>query len=408
MSVILSIERMGARGEGLAAGPDGPLHLPGALPGETVQAAVAGDRGTLLVIETPSADRIEPFCPLFGRCGGCTLQHWAPEPYAAWKRGLVVRALEREGLETEVAPLVPAGGEGRRRVTLHARQGAGGVEVGFMAARSHDLVPVDRCPVLDPALAAAPERAQVIARALAASGKPLDIQLTATPSGLDVDVRGHGPVQPRLRTGLAAVADRLDLARLSVHGDVVVERRKPRLDMGRAHVELVPGGFLQATAAGEAALATLVGAEIGRARRVMDLFCGIGPFALRLSETAAVTAYDSDAAAIAALRRAAQTTPGLKPVEAAARDLFRRPVLPDELKKIDVVVLDPPRAGAEAQARWLAASVVPRVVSVSCDVRTFTRDARILVDGGFRLVAVTPVDQFTHTPHVEIVGVFRR
>jgi 23S rRNA (uracil1939-C5)-methyltransferase len=210
------------------------------------------------------------------------------------------------------------------------------------------------------------------------------------------------------QSGLARLAAALRLARLTRHGELIVQREAPSLMMGRARVALPPGSFLQATAAGEAELARLVLAHAGGARKVVDLFCGVGPFALRLGESARVTAIDSDAGAVTALQRAAQTTAGLKPVAASTRDLFRRPLLAPELADFDAVVFDPPRQGAEAQARMLAASRVPIVIAVSCNPATFARDARILVDGGYRLETITPVDQFRYSPHVELVAHFSR
>jgi 23S rRNA (uracil1939-C5)-methyltransferase len=178
--------------------------------------------------------------------------------------------------------------------------------------------------------------------------------------------------------------------------------------IGRARVALPPGAFLQATAAGEATLAELAEIHCRDANTVADLFCGIGPFALRLAERARVTAVDAEAAAIAALAGAARTTPGLKPIEVQTRDLFRRPFAPGELKGFDAVLFDAPRQGAAAQARELAASHVPVIVATSCNPATFARDARILVDGGYHLFQVTPVDQFLYTAHVELVALLRR
>jgi 23S rRNA (uracil1939-C5)-methyltransferase len=227
-------------------------------------------------------------------------------------------------------------------------------------------------------------------------------------AGLDIDVRGSGPLSPARVAELAQVAERLKLARLTRHGELIAQRATPTLSIGRARVALPPGCFLQPTAAGEAALAALVAEGCGEAKEIADLFAGVGPFALRLAERVRVTAIDSDQAAIAALKRAAETTPGRKPVATEVRDLFRRPLMAAELKRYDCVVFDPPRQGAEAQARTLAASGVPVVVAVSCNPTTFARDARILVDGGYRLKRVTPVDQFRYSFHVELVGRFER
>jgi 23S rRNA (uracil1939-C5)-methyltransferase len=250
--------------------------------------------------------------------------------------------------------------------------------------------------------------AWTIAEAVKGTNKPLDIHVTASDAGLDVDVRGSGALTLAQVTGLARVADQHKLARLTRHGEIVAQRVQPALKIGRANVPLPPGAFLQATAEGEAALARLVTGHVGKAKQVADLFCGVGPFALRLAESARVTAADSDAAAIEALKRAAAGASGLKPIETVTRDLFRRPYVASELKAFDAVVFDPPRQGAEAQARELAKSTVPVVVAVSCDANTFARDAKILVSGGYRLAAVTAVDQFRYSHHVETVAKFTR
>jgi 23S rRNA (uracil1939-C5)-methyltransferase len=337
------------------------------------------------------------------------MQHWSLAEYHLWKRSLVVEALAQANLIAPVADLVDAHGAGRRRAVLHARRGTHDVlEVGFTAPRAHHIVAIDACPVLAPGLDGAVPAAWAIAEVLTPTNKPLDIHVTATDSGMDVDVRGSGPLSTKQTTAIAGVADKHRLARLTRHGELVTQTSQPILRIGRTNVPLPPGAFLQATALGEATLAQLVTQHVGKAKRVADLFAGIGTFALRLAETARVTAADSEASAVKALERAAQTTSGLKQVEAVARDLFRRPYLPMELKNFDAVVFDPPRQGAEAQAHELAKSVVKTIVAVSCDAATFARDAKILIDGGYKLVGVTPVDQFRYSPHVELVATFER
>jgi 23S rRNA (uracil1939-C5)-methyltransferase len=294
-------------------------------------------------------------------------------------------------------------------MVLHARRGTHDVlQVGFSAPRAHHIVPIDRCPILAPGLERGIAAAWRLAEALKPLRKPLDIQFTATETGMDVDLRGSGPLGAGQTANLAGIASNLRLARLTRHGELIVQHEAPVVSMGRARVMLAAGAFLQATAAGEEELARLVLSHVGDARRVADLFCGVGPFALRLAERARVKAFDSDAGAVTALQRAAQATPGLKPVVAAARDLFRRPLLAQEMSELDALVFDPPRQGAEAQARAIAISRVPRVVAVSCNPATFARDARLLVDGGYRLAEVTPVDQFRHSAHVELVALFAR
>lgn len=412
MTERLVINRLAHRGDGVAESPSGPLYVPYTLPGETVEVErVPGhpDRRHLLRVDVASPERIAPFCQHFGICGGCAIQHWTADRYRAWKRDLVVAALQQAGLDTPVAELIDAHGEGRRRATFHARSGTHDViEVGFAALRHHHIVAIDHCPVLAASLDGAVAAAWAVAEVLEPQRKPLDIQVTATEAGIDMDVRGSGPLPPARMAELAGTANTHRLARLTRHGELIAQRSAPTVMIGRVRVTLPAGGFLQATAAGEQTLAQLAAEYIGEAKAIADLFCGLGPFALRLAERARIVAFDADAAAVAALKAAAGTTSGLKPVEATARDLFRRPLVAQELKRIDAVVFDPPRQGAEAQARELTKSEVPIVVAVSCNPATFARDARILVDGGFRLTAVTPVDQFRHSAHVEIVAKFER
>jgi 23S rRNA (uracil1939-C5)-methyltransferase len=408
----LVVNRIGHRGDGVADTAGGPVFVPYALPGETVEVEPVPshpDRRHLLRVEQPSPERIAPLCPHFGICGGCATQHWSRAQYRAWKRSLAIEALSQAGIDVPVGELIDAHGKGRRRVVLHARRGAHDVlQVGFAALRAHEIVGIDQCPILVPAMSGAISAAWSIAETLKDARKPLDIQITATDSGLDVDVRGSGALNARRTAQLAAIAEKHRLARLTRHGELVIQRAAPTIKIGRATVTLPPGAFLQATAEGEAALARLVDAATAKAKAIADLFCGVGPFALRLAERARITAADSDTGAVSALAKAAGTVSGLKPIDAQARDLFRRPFTAKELSQFDVVVFDPPRQGAQAQARELAASKVPIVIAVSCNPATFARDARILIDGGYRLTQVTPVDQFRYSAHVELVGRFER
>lgn len=412
MTERLAIDRLAHRGDGVADTAAGPVFVPYTLPGETVEVeSVPGhpDRRHLLRVETASPERIDPFCPHFGICGGCAIQHWIPARYRDWKHGLVVEALAQAGLDAPVDELIDAHGDGRRRATFHARRGTRDIiEVGFAALRAHHIVGIDRCPVLAPSLDGAIAAAWAIAEALEPQKKPLDIHATATDAGIDIDVRGSGPLNSA-RTGvMARLANTHKLARLTRHSELIAQRATPTIMIGRARVTLPPGSFLQATAAGEQTLARLVDAHIVDAKLIVDLFCGVGPFALRLAERARIIAFDADAGAIGALKQATNMTSGLKPIEAETRDLFRRPLVAPELKRVDAVVFDPPRQGAEAQARELAKSTVATVVAVSCNPATFARDARLLLDGGYKLKSVTPVDQFRHSAHVEIVAKLER
>lgn len=397
----LTIARMGWRGEGVA---EGPVYVAGTLPGEVVMADVEGERGILRAIETPSPDRIAPFCKHYGRCGGCQLQHWNEEAYRGWKAGQVVQAFARQGIAIAPPELIDAHGAGRRRVSLHVRKKGGVVTAGFMTARSHELHDLDSCPIVVPALATVPD----MARAIGAVLGDCDVALTATDAGIDCGVKAERQVVEQEYAKLARLAGQLAVARFTVNGETIVTKVQPSVTMGKAHVPIPPASFLQATAKGEEVLAELVLAGLGKAKSVADLFCGVGPFALRIARHARVQAFDSDRLAITALQSAARTTQGLKPVTAETRDLMREPLVSGELKDFDTVVFDPPRAGAEAQSKQLSKSQVKTVIAVSCDPATLARDAGILIGGGFKLNTVIAVDQFKWSSHVETVAVFQR
>ncbi len=398
----LDITGLGQRAEGLGRNESGTFFVPYTLPGETILAGIEGGRANLVRIEKTSPDRVEPFCRYFGICGGCQLQHWNQKPYAAWKRGLVETALRRRGIETQVGDLIDAHGAGRRRVSLHVRRKDGVTTAGFMQARSHVLLDIKHCPILVPAL----NNATAIASRLGEKLGDCDVALTATDGGIDAAVKAERKIAEREAPNLAKLAAELDLARLSVNDEIIVTHRTPSVRMGCSNVVLPPDSFLQATESGEAHLSECVMAALGKSKSVTDLFSGLGPFTLRLAETTRVSAFDSDRAAIAALSQAVRATPGLKPVETAVRDLFREPLVVNELKPFDAVVFDPPRAGAEAQARQLAKSKIKTVVAVSCNPLTLARDAEVLLGGGYRLQSITPIDQFKWTSHVETVAVF--
>ncbi|HWE48001.1 MAG TPA: class I SAM-dependent RNA methyltransferase [Caulobacteraceae bacterium] len=406
----LTIERIGGQGDGVAAGP---VFVPFSLPGERVNARVAGDRGDLVEVLSASADRVTPPCPHFGRCGGCALQHWATPPYLAWKREQVRLALAHRGLETDIAETVDCPPASRRRLALHVRPGPSGARLGFKGRGSWSLVDIETCPIADPALVRAlPALKRLGAAFLGRAKSAPTLHATLTLSGIDVDVTGVE------HAGLGVMADKLgrvaeaaeagDFARVTQSGEILYQTRQPVVRFGAATVALPAGGFLQATAKAEATMSQLAVDAVKGAKRIADLFCGAGAFSFPLAAVAPVLAADSSAPAITALKSAQASAPGLKPIAAEARDLFRRPLSAQELGKIDAVVFDPPRAGAEAQAHEIAKSKASVVVGVSCAPTTFARDARILVDAGFRLERITPVDQFLWSPHVELVGVFRR
>jgi 23S rRNA (uracil1939-C5)-methyltransferase len=401
----LTIEAMGARGEGMARSDGAPVYVPYALPGERVRVDVKGDRGRLIEVLEDAPDRVRPDCPHFGRCGGCLLQHWSQPSYAQWKRQLVVDALSRKGLtDIEITPLIDAHGAGRRRVTLTV---AGG-KAGFSAHRSHDHIPVITCPVLVPQLAQASKIAVGLVQALKLK-KPQRVHLLASDTGLDCELAGVDDPDLDARVRVAGVAEEFGLARVTASGEMLIERAQPVLNVEGVAVTPPPGGFAQATAAGEDALASIIVPALARHSVVADLFCGWGAFGLRLAKASRVLAVDSDRPAIAALEAATRGATGLKPLIARAHDLMRDPLTAPELKGITGSVFDPPRVGAAAQAAELAAArTIQTVVGVSCNAGTFARDASVLVQGGFKLERVVPVDQFKYSAHVEMVGVFSR
>jgi 23S rRNA (uracil1939-C5)-methyltransferase len=407
----LLIERVGAQGDGIGAGP---TFVPLTLPGERVLASGLGERARLIEVLRPSAERVTPPCPYFGQCGGCAFQHWDHTPYLAWKVEQVRLALAREGIETDFATAFAARPGERRRVALHARKGNRGLAVlGFKARRSWSVIDIDECVIAVPQITAAlPALARFAAPFFQHPKSAPILHVTATETGLDIDVTGvearSGGLSADNRVKIAARAAEADFARATLDGEPLYQARQPVVRFGDAVVVLPPGGFLQAVARAEEAMATVASDALAGLDRVADLFCGSGAFSFRLAKRASVLALDSEPAAIAALQGGRGVTPNLKAITAEARDLFRRPFLAMEMKKLDGVLFDPPRAGAAEQAGEIARSKVGVVVGVSCNPATFARDAAVLIAGGFRLDEVKPVDQFLWSPHIELVGVFRR
>lgn len=406
--VHCQINRLGHQGDGVADLDGRSVYVPLTLAAEQVEVDVVGDRGQLVSVTSPSADRVEPLCPHFGVCGGCSLQHFAEDAYRDWKRKIVEGALRHRDIECSVDPLVDAHGDGRRRVTVHTVHTATGVIAGFNRHRDRRIVDINACPVLDPGLRDIFDLARRLADVLTPVRGSLHVRALVCDNGVDVDIGGVDATDLVSHEALANLAARYDLARLTIAGEQLVERRSPTIRTGPADLVPSPTAFMQATNAGETTLADLVLANVPHDAVVADLFCGAGPFALRLAGGHPVLAVDIDEAAIQALDRAVRHTPGLKPVSIVRRDLFEDPLSCDELVGRDVVVFDPPRAGAEAQARKLAVSDVKTIIGVSCNPVTFARDAALLTEGGYQLTRVTPVDQFRHTSHVELVGVFQR
>ena len=402
MSDRFHIESLGAQGDGVTA--DG-VFISGALPGETVRAKAQGHRAELIEVLQPSADRVVPTCRHFGSCGGCALQHASDGLLAGWKRDLVFRALEQRGIsKVEIRPTITSPPGTRRRVVLTGRRTKKTAILGFHGAASDTIEPISECPVADPRIVAKLAGLAELVQAGASRKGALRVTVTTSEAGLDVAAEGGKPIEGGLYGQLVAVAATKDLARLSWNGDVVVSRRPPVQHFGPIQMVPPPGGFLQATSEGEEALIAQVLSAVRGATRIADLFCGSGTFTLPLATGAQVHAVEQEEAALQALDAAWRYAEGLRPVSTEARDLFHRPLLARDLAAYDAVVIDPPRAGARAQTEELAKSDVPLVASVSCNPATFARDARTLLDAGFRLDWVQPIDQFRWSPHVELAA----
>ena len=420
------IDRLGARGDGIADTPDGPLYVPLALPGEQVRVRPGAKRGEgraakLLDILEPVADRVTPPCRHFGTCGGCSVQHLAEPAYRDWKRDIVVTALARQGIEVPVVyPVVPTPPGDRRRAELAAlrlrgRQGA--TLLGFHARASRRIVDMAECVVLRPALRALIAPLRETLTQILTPGSGCDVLLTETSVGTDLLVTAKSPPRPEQALALAVFAEEADLARVSWASaragvEPVAQRRQPAVEINGVAVALPAGAFLQASAQAERLMAALVIENLGllpSRARVADLFAGLGTFTLPLAANGVrVHAVDNAGAALDALVAAAGTARLGGRITAETRDLAERPLMPAELSNYHAVVFDPPRAGAAAVARQLAVSEIPKVVAVSCNPATFARDAATLIEGGYRLVRVTPIDQFVYTGHVELVAGFVR
>jgi len=411
----IEIDAIGGRGDGIGRLGGKLVFVPYAAPGDRLRIRLEGERegGLLGRIVARLADgpgRTTPPCRHFADCGGCALQHLEPSAYRAWKQALLREALSRRGIEAPAASLVAVPPASRRRAVLAAEREGARIRLGFNAAASRRIVDLAVCPVLQPVLAGllAPLRA-ALAEVLAPRERA-DLALTATDSGVDLWLQSRRDLSLAARQALIGLAERYDLARISLGPDAepLILRRPPRILLGGAPVALPPGGFLQATVEGEAALTGAVLAALAGRGRVADLFAGCGTFSLPLAAQrhARVHAVEGDGPALAALAAAARGLDGRITTE--RRDLARAPLAAAEFDRFEAVVFDPPRVGAREQALEIGRSRLDLAVAISCNPSSFARDARILLDAGFRLESLLPVDQFLWSPHLELVASFRR
>ncbi len=404
----LTIDRIGHLGDGIAQGPDGPIYVPGLLPGEVVEGELQGDQLADFRILTPSINRVKPPCSHAKTCGGCLMQHASDAFVAEWKQNIVKGALAGQGLDAPFKPIVTSPPKSRRRATIAARRTKSGALMGFHARASDMLVNVPNCQLLHPDLIASFPGLEALVKLGGSRTGEVSLTVTRSLSGADVMVVGGKPLESSLILDLARTTEAFGFARLTWNGETVALRTAPMQRFGKALVSPPPGAFLQATVEGEHALLRAVAQAIAPARKIVDLFAGVGTFALPLAEHAEVHAVEGEAPMTAALEKAAHNTEGLKRVSVETRDLFRRPLEPDEFKGVEAVVIDPPRAGAEAQMATLAKSNVPVIASVSCNPISFARDAKTLIAGGYHLDWVQVVDQFRWSAHVELVARFSR
>lgn len=401
----IEITRLGHHGDGIS---DGPIFAAKTLPGEIVEGSITGNRMIDPRIVSPSPNRVRPPCVHFKACGGCALQHASDDFVATWKADVVRTALSHQGVNVPVSGIVTSPARSRRRAVFAGRRTKKGVLVGLHGRASGTLVAIPECILMTPKIMQAMPAFEALVHAGGSRRGEMAITVTDTDAGLDVSVIEAKPLDLDLRTELASVVRQYGLIRLSWNGDEVAQETRPYLNFGRARLVPPPGAFLQATKHGEMALVALMKEAVFGAGRVVDLFSGCGTFALPLSEVAEVHAVESEAMMLQSLSAAWKTAPGLKVVTTQARDLFRQPLLPDELKRFDAAIIDPPRAGALAQTGELAKSNLRSIGFVSCNPVTFARDAKILVDSGFQIDWIKVVDQFRWSPHVEIAARFYR
>lgn len=419
----IEIDSIGGRGDGVARLDDGrPVYVPQTLPGDRLRVRLVGERAGAVSAEivellAEGPGRSEPPCRHFGPCGGCSLQHLAPDRYLTWKRDLLITALERRGFsEVPVGDLVTVAPDTRRRAVLAARRNKdGGVVLGFHGRASHSLVDVTHCLLLTPGLQALLPALRAALAAVLEPGDGAQVIATETETGIDVLLVSSTALDLAGREALAALAQDAKLARLSWRApgeeiEPLAVLRDPLLRFGAVAVTPPPGGFVQPTAEGEAALAEVALAAVETEQNaILDLFAGCGTFAFRLATgDRRVHAIEGDADAVSALQTAARAAGLEGRVGAEQRDLERRPIAATDLNAYDAVLFDPPRAGAKAQAGALAGSQVPLVLALSCNPNSFARDVRTLVEGGYRLEQVTPIDQFPWSGHLEMAAVLRR
>lgn len=408
-TVELTIDHVGVRGDGIAQSDQRPIYVPFTLKGERVSAEVSKSRGTLLEVLDKSPSRIISICQHFGECGGCTSQHMSPDTYSAWKLSIAQDALQKVGIDTPIKMISDCEAGERRRVTLTAKKTNEGTELGYHQAATNQLVAISECPVASDKITDHLAHLNDIARIITLHSKPTQLTVTTLDNGLDVAVSGEFQIgENEIQAVIKKVVAGKIIKRLAFNDQVLVETEVLTSSFGDITVYPPSGSFLQASKRAELQIADMVCKHLKSSKKVADLFSGCGTFTFPLAKKSQVHAVEMSGAALNTIDNAFRIQQGLKQVTTERRDLVRRPLMRDELKYIQGVVFDPPRAGAEAQAKQLGRSVVKKVAAVSCNPTSLARDLTILTDGGFKIKSITAIDQFLYSPHVEVVALLER
>ncbi len=404
----ITIEKLGAQGDGIGYLDGAEVFAPYTVPGERVEGDIVDGRMAKPRILEPVPNRVKAPCSHFKTCGGCITQHIDGAFLADWKTTIVTDALAKQGLTTEVLPILTSPPHSRRRAVFTGKRTKSGAFLGFHMRGSDQIVQINQCHLLHPDISKGFDGLIELVQRAASRKSEVRLSVTTSLGGLDISVTDAVPLTGDAQSEVVQIAHRHGFSRVYWNDEIVLERQPAQQRFGSALVTPPNGAFLQATQNGEDALVKAVQSCIGLSKNVADLFSGCGTFSLPLAKTAEVSAFESESDMLATLDKGWRAAIGLKKVETKTRDLFRNPLRPDELAPFDAVVIDPPRAGARAQTEHLAESSVKTIAFVSCNPATFARDARILVDGGYTLDWVQPVDQFLWSGHCELVAQFKR
>lgn len=405
----LTIERLGLHGDGIARTEDGPVFVPGMLPGEEVEGTLQGDKLIDAKILTPSVHRRKAPCVHARACGSCALQHAHDDFVADWKVQIVENALAAQGITLKASAIATSPAYSRRRASLSARRTKAGVTLGFHMRGSDQVIAVPHCMLLTEELKATFPALEELTKLGASRKGELSLAVTTSVTGLDIAVTGGKPLDAQLIQDLGALAERFGIARITWDGENAATRTIPLVPAGpNARIPLPPGAFLQATVEGESALVQAVRDITKGAKKILDLFAGCGTFTIPLAQSAEVHGVEGAKPLTQALDGAYRMATGVRLVTSETRDLFRNPMIADELRRFEAVVIDPPRAGAEAQIKELTKSIVPVIAMVSCNPITFARDAKVLVEAGYEISDLRVIDQFRWSTHVEMVAAFKR